>query len=420
MDLEILIILISILSSAFFSGLEIAFVSSNKLQVALEKKKEGLTSRLLTKLTEKSSKFITTMLVGNNIALVIYSFYMGKRLVTLFPEDMNDFTLLFLQTIISTFVILVTAEFLPKAIFRVYANEMLIIFVLPAYLFYLLFHLLSSFIEQISNGLLKLIFGANQDNDEKAFSKEELGHYIDKQLEIGKKDDEIDSEIQIFQNALSFNSVKAREIMVPRTDIEAIEIHDKVSKLKQQFVDTGFSKILIYKTSLDDIVGYVHAYEMFKKPKSIKSILLPVEYIPESMMINEVLNLMTKKRKSIAVVIDEYGGTSGLITVEDIIEELFGEIEDEHDKIALVDEQIGDHEFELSARLEVDYLNEAYDLKIPISDSYETLGGYILESTEDIPQLGEEFQMDDFFIKITQVSSARIEEIYLKSNYSSE
>ena len=421
MDLEILIIVISILLSAFFSGLEIAFVSSNKLQVALEKKKEGLTSRLLTKLTEKSSKFITTMLVGNNIALVVYSFYMGKILVSLFPKDMNDFTLLLLQTIISTLVILVTAEFLPKAIFRVYANETLRIFALPAYFFYLLFHLISGFIEQISNGLLKLFFGANEHAEETEFSKEELGHYIDKQLETGKKDDEeIDSEIQIFQNALSFNSVKAREIMVPRTDIEAIEIHDRVSKLKQRFVDTGFSKILIYKTSFDDIVGYVHAYEMFKMPKTIKSIILPVEYIPESMMINDVLNTMMKKRKSIAVVIDEYGGTSGVITVEDIIEELFGEIEDEHDKIALTDNKIEDNKFELSARLEVDYLNETYNLNIPESDSYETLGGYIIETIEAIPELGEEFQMDGFHIKITQVSNARIEEVYLKSNYQAE
>ncbi|ANW95237.1 hemolysin [Wenyingzhuangia fucanilytica] len=421
MDLEILIIVVSILLSAFFSGLEIAFVSSNKLQVALEKKKEGLTSKLLTKLTEKSSKFITTMLVGNNIALVVYSFYMGKKLVTLFPQDMNDFTLLLLQTIISTLVILITAEFLPKAIFRVYANETLIIFALPAYFFYLLFHLISGFIEQISNGLLKLFFGADADEKDTEFSKEELGHYIDKQLEIGKKDDEeIDSEIQIFQNALSFNSVKAREIMVPRTDIEAIEIHDRVSKLKQRFVDTGFSKILIYKTSFDDIIGYVHAYEMFKMPKTIKSILLPVEYIPESMMINEVLNVMMKKRKSIAVVIDEYGGTSGVITVEDIIEELFGEIEDEHDKIALTDKKLDENEFELSGRLEVDYLNETYGLNIPESESYETLGGYIIESIEDIPQLGEEFQIDGFFIKITQVSNARIEEVYLKSNYYTE
>ncbi len=421
MDIIFLIIVISILFSAFFSGLEIAFVSSDKLQVALEKKKEGITSKLLTILTEKSSKFITTMLVGNNIALVVYSYYMGEKLIALLPVDFNDFTLLILQTLISTILILVTAEFLPKAIFRVYANEVLRFFTLPAYVFFIVFYPISWFIEKISNTLLKLFFNTNEDEQESEFSKEELGDFIDKQIEIGKKEDEdIDSEIQIFQNALSFNSVKAREIMVPRTDIEAMEIHEKVGKLKQRFVDTGFSKILIYKTSLDDIVGYVHAFEMFKLPKQIKSVILPVEYIPESMMINDVLNTMMKKRKSIAVVIDEYGGTSGVITVEDIVEELFGEIEDEHDKIALTEKKIDENEFQFSARLEVDYLNEIYNLNIPKSESYETLGGFIIENIEDIPEKEEEFVIHDFYIKIVKVSNTRIEEVYIKTNYKVE
>jgi len=418
MDTEFLIIIISILFSAFFSGLEIAFVSSNKLQVALEKKKEGFTSLLMNKLTQKTSKFITTMLVGNNIALVIYSYYMGEKLMTLLPNGFNNS--LVLQTIISTMVILVTAEFLPKAIFRVYANETLMFFAFPAYVFYVIFHPISSLIEKISDGLLSLFFNTDEDEEDSEFSKAELGHYIDKQLETGKDDEEIDSEIQIFQNALSFNTVKAREIMVPRIDVQAMEIHEQVVKLKQNFVDTGFSKILIYKTSLDDIVGYVRAFEMFKNPKTIKSVILPVEYIPESMMINDVLNIMTKKRKSIAIVIDEYGGTSGVITVEDIIEELFGEIEDEHDKIALKEEKISENEYRFSARLEVDYINETYNLNIPKSESYETIGGYIIESIEDIPQLGEEFVMGENYIKITKVSNTHIEEVYLKSKYDTE
>ncbi|MDB4297139.1 hemolysin family protein [Flavobacteriaceae bacterium] len=414
MDSDILIILISILLSAFFSGLEIAFVSSNKLQVALEKKKEGLQSRLLTKLTEKSSKFITTMLVGNNIALVVYSYYMGKKLVSILPAGFNELTLLIVQTIISTIVILVTAEFLPKAIFRVYANEALRLLVVPAYFFYWFFQLITSTIEWISDFMLKVFFNTNKTSESSEFSKEELGVFIDKQLETGQDDNEIDTEIQIFQNALSFNSVKAREIMVPRIDVEAVEIHEKVSRLRQRFVDTGFSKIPVYKTSLDDIVGYVHSFEMFKQPKSIKSMLLPVEYIPESMMINDVLNTMMLKRKSIAVVIDEYGGTSGVITVEDIIEELFGEIEDEHDNVEVTDSQINENEFELSARLEVDYLNETYQLNITKSESYETLGGYILENTENIPEQGDEIKLDTFYIKILKVSNTRIEEVYLK------
>ncbi|WP_010135298.1 hemolysin family protein [Ochrovirga pacifica] len=415
MDSEIIIIIISILLSAFFSGLEIAFVSSNKFQVALEKKKEGLTSRLLTKLTGKSSKFITTMLVGNNIALVVYSYYMEDKLLWLLPDSYNEYTLLLLVTIISTLIILVSAEFLPKAIFSVYANETLRFFALPAYFFYMLFHVISSAMEWFSSWLLKVFFGSDEDGEESVFSKEELGHYIDKQIENGDEE-EIDSEIQIFQNALSFNSVKAREIMVPRTDIEAVEIHERVHKLKELFVNTGFSKILVYKTSLDDIVGYVHAYDMFKNPKTIKSVILPVEFIPETMMINDVLNTMMGKRKSMAVVIDEYGGTSGIITVEDIIEELFGEIEDEHDKIALVEEKISENEYRLSARLEVDYINETYGLAIPKSESYETLGGFIIETIEDIPEQGEEFVMEHLYIKVTKVSHTRIEEVYLKSH----
>ncbi|MGY6648402.1 hemolysin family protein [Wenyingzhuangia sp. IMCC45574] len=410
MDPEILIIIISVLLSAFFSGLEIAFVSSNKLQVALEKKKEGYRSKLLSKLTERSSKFITTMLVGNNIALVIYSYYMGKKLMEVLPADYNESLLI--QTLISTLLILVTAEFLPKAIFRVYANETLRFLAVPAYFFYWLFYLISSLIEWISAWLLRILFGTKEEEGEQQFSKEELGHYIDKQMENGD-DQTISSEIQIFQNALSFNSVKAREIMVPRTDIEAVELHEKVAKLKELFVDTGFSKIMIYKTSLDDIVGYVHAYEMFKNPKTIKSIILPVEYIPESMMINDVLSVMMKKRKSVAVVIDEYGGTSGIITIEDIIEELFGEIEDEHDKIALVEEQIEDGVYRMSARLEIDYLNETYDFKIPKSESYETLGGFIIENIEDIPNEGEEFRIENLKVKILKVANARIEEVNL-------
>lgn len=417
MDPEILIIVTSVLLSAFFSGLEIAFVSSNKLQVALEKKKEGLRSRLLTKLTERSSKFITTMLVGNNIALVVYSFYMGEVLIKFLPVPFNDSLLV--QTVISTLVILITAEFLPKAIFRVYANETLRFFAFPAYFFYLLFHIISSSIEWISGFLLKTFFGTNKEEEEAEFSKEELGHYIDKQIENGD-DEEIDSEIQIFQNALSFNSVKAREIMVPRTDLIAVELHEGVVHLKELFIKTGFSKILIYKSSFDDIVGYVHAYEMFKKPKTIKSVILPVEFIPETMMINDVLNIMMKKRKSIAVVIDEYGGTSGIITIEDIIEELFGEIEDEHDNIALIEEKLGENEYQLSARLEVDYLNETYNLNIPKSESYETLGGFIIESIEDIPEQEEEFIMEHLKIKIIKVTNTRIEEVSLKLNQKQE
>ncbi|WP_254712348.1 hemolysin family protein [Polaribacter sp. BM10] len=394
--------------------MEIAFVSANKLHIELEKKREGFIPQILNKITQKSSKFITTMLVGNNISLVIYSYYMGRFLVRILPlEGYNDFSILLIQTIISTIIILITAEFLPKAIFRIYANEVLKIFALPAYFFYVLFHFFSEFITLISDFFLKVFFKTDADEQQVEFSKEELGNYITEQLETGT-DEELDSEIQIFQNALEFHNVKAREVMVPRTEIIAVEIHEKVSVLKKIFIETGLSKVLVYKTSMDDVIGYVNAFELFKKPRTIKSILLPVEIVPESMMINDILNILMKKRKSIAVVVDEYGGTSGMITVEDIVEELFGEIEDEHDSQVFLEEKINDSTFNFSARLEVDYLNEEYDLSIPKSEAYETLGGFIIEHTESIPEENEVVDIEGFEIRILNISGAKIDDVCLK------
>ena len=405
-----LIILLCLLLSAFFSGMEIAFISANKLHIELEKKRKGFFPNILGKITQNSSKFITTMLVGNNISLVIYSYFMGKVIIAYLGMSS-----ILIQTFISTIIILVTAEFLPKAIFRVYANETLKIFALPAYFFYMLLYSFSYLINGISDFFLKFIFSTDKDQHQTAFSKEELGDYITEQLENGNdSEEEIDSEIQIFQNALEFQKVKAREIMVPRTEILAIEIHESVSKLSELFIKSGYSKILVYKTSLDDIIGHVNAFELFKKPKTIKSILLPIEIVPESMMISDVLNSLMKKRKSIAVVVDEYGGTSGMITVEDVVEELFGEIEDEHDVQELIDVRINENEFKLSARLEIDYLNEEYNINIPKEEAYETLGGFIINQTENIPQKGEELNILNYQIIILNVSSSKIEEIYLK------
>ena len=410
MEFDIIIILFSIITSAFFSGMEIAFISANKLHIELEKKRKGFFPNILGKITQNSSKFITTMLVGNNISLVIYSYFMGKVIIAYLGMSS-----ILIQTFISTIIILVTAEFLPKAIFRVYANETLKIFALPAYFFYMLLYSFSYLINGISDFFLKFIFSTDKDQHQTAFSKEELGDYITEQLENGNdSEEEIDSEIQIFQNALEFQKVKAREIMVPRTEILAIEIHESVSKLSELFIKSGYSKILVYKTSLDDIIGHVNAFELFKKPSSIKSILLPIEIVPESMMISDVLNSLTRKRKSIAVVVDEYGGTSGMITVEDVVEELFGEIEDEHDVQELIDVRINENEFKLSARLEIDYLNEEYNINIPKEEAYETLGGFIINQTENIPQKGEELYILNYKIIILDVSSSKIEEISLK------
>ena len=424
MATDIIIIVSCLILSAFFSGMEIAFVSANKIHVEIEKKGNDFLARILTRLTRKPSKFIATMLVGNNIVLVIYGFFMGDLLMDWFrsmPSDneflnyiFTDLSLL-TQTLISTLVILITAEFLPKVFFQIYANFLLKFFALPAYLFYLLFSFISSFVIWISDVVLKRFFKTSGDEVPLAFTKVELGNYITEQLERVEEDQEIDSEIQIFQNALEFSQVKSREVMIPRTEIVAVDLATEPDKLSETFTATGLSKILVYRENIDDIIGYVHSFELFKKPATIKSILLPVVFVPETMLVKDVLNILIKKRKSIAVVIDEYGGTSGMMTVEDIVEELFGEIEDEHDPVVMVEERLGENHYLFSARLEVDYLNESYRLDIPIGDNYETLGGYIVNHTEEIPPKDGVVEIGGFTFFIREVSNTKIELVEMKA-----
>ncbi len=424
MNSEVLIIILSLFFSAFFSGMEIAFISSNKIHIEIEKKQDGFLSKLLSKITAKPSKFIATMLIGNNIALVVYGLYMGDLLVAWFtiqiPNEagflqylFNELSLL-TQTIISTLIILVTAEFLPKVFFQIYANTLLKLLALPAYFFYIVFSFFSNFVIWISDLVLKTFFKTKGDEIPLAFTKVELGHYISEQMATVAVDESIDSEIMIFQNALDFSDVKAREVMVPRTELTAIEIHDNIKKLSALFTKTGHSKIVVFKNSIDDILGYVHAFDLFKNPKSIKSIMMPVEFVPETMLAKDILNVLTKKRKSLAVVLDEYGGTSGILTVEDIVEELFGEIEDEHDSVALTEKQIDKDSFLFSARLEVDYINETYKLQLPEHENYETLGGLIVHHTETIPVQNEHILITDFKFTIEEVSDTKIEMISLK------
>lgn len=418
MTYSIIIILISIILSAFFSGMEIAYVSANKIHVEIEKKQNDFLAKVLTRLTRKPSKFIATMLVGNNIALVVYGFFMGDLLMEwlggmdlqsqFWKYVVHDLSLL-TQTVISTLIILLTAEFLPKVFFQIYANFLLKFFAVPAYLFYLLFSFISSFIIWISDFVLKRFFKTQGDEVQLAFSKVELGNYINEQMEKVEEDQEIDTEIQIFQNALEFSEVKSREVMIPRTEIVAVDLATEPKELVKTFTETGLSKVLVYKENIDDIIGYIHSFELFKKPPTIKSILLPVVFVPETMLVKDVLNILIKKRKSIAVVIDEYGGTSGMMTVEDIVEELFGEIEDEHDPVILTEEKLGEDHFLFSARLEVDYLNENYKLNLPIGENYETLGGYIVNHTEEIPPKDGIVQIDDFVFHIKEVSNTKIE-----------
>lgn len=413
MDYSILIIITMLLLSAFFSGMEIAYVSSNKIHIEIEKKQNTFLAGILKKITKRPSKFIATMLVGNNIALVVYGFFMGDLLMEYIP--IAGFTGLLIQTIISTIIILLTAEFLPKVFFQIYANSLVKIFAVPAYFFYFLFSLISEFIIWISDLVLKLIFKSEGDTVQLTFSKLELGNYISEQMEIAETKEEMDSEIQIFQNALDFSEVKSREAMIPRTEVVAVDINTTPKELAKIFTETGLSKILVYKENIDDILGYVHSFELFKKPASIKKVLMPVVFVPETMLVKDVLGILSKKRKSIAVVIDEYGGTSGIITVEDIIEELFGDIEDEHDSIALIEEELGEGHYKFSARLEVDYLNETYKLNLEESENYETLGGLIVNFTEEIPDQGETVEIEDYIFTILEVSSTKIELVEVKN-----
>ena len=424
MTADLVIIISTLILSAFFSGMEIAYVSSNKIHIELEKKQGDFLGKILGKLTAKPSKYIATMLIGNNIALVIYGLKMGDVLVrwfqTMLPSDSTALTYLFTdlqlltQTVISTLIILITAEFLPKVFFQIYANSLLKILAFPTYVFYILFSWVSDFIIWISDAVLKYIFRAEGEDVVLAMTKVELGNYITEQMESVEDHDVVDSEIQIFQNALEFSEVKAREVMVPRTEITAVDISDSLENLRQLFIDSGRTKIIVYKDSIDDILGYVHSFELFKKPKSIKSIIIPVGFVPETILIKDVLNILTKKRRSIAVVIDEYGGTSGIMTVEDIIEELFGEIEDEHDTVEMIEEQINDSTYKFSARLEVDYINETYKLNLPESENYETLGGLIVNATQEIPQEKDDVQIENYKFTITEVSSTKIDEVVLK------
>jgi CBS domain containing-hemolysin-like protein len=411
--MEIGIIILCLILCAFFSGMEIAFISSNKIYLEIEKKQDNFLSQTLTKLTEKPSKFIAAMLVGNNIALVVYGFFMGDLLmawVKTLPYHFSDFLNLLLQTVISTFIVLITAEFLPKVFFQIYANNLIKFFALPAYFFYQLFYFVSTFTLWISDFILKKFFKTEGDQVQLYFTKVELGNYITEQMSTVEDHENVDSEIQIFQNALEFSGVKARDIMTPRTELAAVDIYDSISELKEMFIETGYSKILVHQNSHDDIIGYVHSFELFKKPKSIKAILIPVEFVPETIFIKDVLDLLTKKRKSVAVVLDEYGGTSGIITIEDIVEELFGEIEDKHDEEEeLIEKELKEGTYLFSTRFDVEYLNQTYKLNIPESDSYGTLGGYIVDFTKEIPQKGEQIIIEKFHFSIEEATNKKIE-----------
>ena len=410
-----LIIAISLAFSAFFSGIEIAFISANKLRIELESKQDIITSKIIsTFFLSSPSRFIGTMLVGNNIALVIYGITMAGIMEEFLYQYVNsELSVLVIQTIFSTFLILIVAEFLPKALFRINPNKILNFFALPALLLHFVLYPIVFLTVGISEFLLKNVFRLKLEQGRMVFDRIDLNNYIRGVASQEDEKEERDHEVQIFQNALDFSSQKVRDSMIPRTEIEALDVEADIEELKQKFIDTGLSKILIYRNTIDEIIGYVHSYEMFKRPEAIREVLLPVLILPETMPLQEALSMFIQQRKSIAVVVDEFGGTSGMVTIEDVMEEIFGEIEDEHDTEELEEIKISDTEYSFAARLEINYLNDEYRLNLPVSDDYETLAGLIITTCGTIPSKGDEVRVDDFLFLIKEVSETRVEKVKL-------
>jgi putative hemolysin len=416
-----LILVISLLVIAFFSGVEIAFLSSNKFKIELENKQGMYAAKLLAFFVKSPSRFICTILVGFNIALVIYSLTMesilGPVLRYWLPlRYQSEATILVLQTIISTTLILVTGEFLPKVLFRINPNQTLSLFSLPIIIVYALLFPIVYLILLITHLLLRTFFRIDFSEDRPVFGRVDLDQYIEEVHSGLSQKNEVNSEIKIFQNALDFTEVKVRECMIPRTEIISMKVDDRIDDLKNKFIETGLSRIMIYKDSPDYIIGFTHSSEMFRKPESIQSILLPILIVPETFRARELLTMFTQQRKSVALVVDEYGMTSGIITMEDIMEEIFGEIDDEHDIEDLVEGRIDKDVYVFSGRLEIDYINQKYNLDIPVTGDYETLAGFIFHHHENIPEKDEQIIIPPFLIQIQAIKGNRIEQVKLTYN----
>ena len=407
------VILICLLLSAFFSGMEIAFLTSNKLRIEIDKSKKGVTQALIDLFISHSGMYITTLLVGNTVVMVIYGIFMSDLLVKQFEFlHLSIGVELFVETLVSTLIILVFAEFLPKTVFRLRSNLFLKLFSVPVFLFYLLFFPLSYFSVWLGGWLLRIFTGRKLGHKEpnRAFGKVDLNNLIE-EGEVNARQEEEMHEIKLFRNALDFSEVKLRECIVPRPDVVALSIDSSIEELTQLFIDTGLSRILIYKESIDDIIGYVHISTLFKDPPTIAKALSRVLIVPETMSAQRLLNLFIRDQKSVAVVVDEFGITAGIVTIEDIMEEIFGEIEDEHDHLNLKEVMISEQEYIFSGRLEVDYLNEKYHLDLEEREEYETLAGLVLYFNQSIPQEGETIVVNNLTFKILSVKNARIEEI---------
>ena len=416
-DLALIIgILITMVLSAFFSGMEIAFVSSNRMLAQMDKEKMGISKRFLSLFFNNPNSFVSTMLVGNNIVLVVYGILIARLFDQTIFAGMDAAFTVPADTVLSTLIILFTGEFLPKTLFQSNPNRLMRVFAFPAYLFYVILWPISRFATFLS-GLILRLFRVHIPKDaiSGGFSKVDLDYLIQSSIENARSNEEIENEVKIFHNALDFPDTKVRDCMVPRTEINSVDINTcTLEELKQKFIESGNSKIIVYKDDIDHIKGYIHSSELFKNPSSWKDGIRSMPFVPETMPAQKLMQILLQQKKSIGVVVDEFGGTSGIVSLEDIVEEIFGEIEDEHDSLKYVAKQTNEDEYLLSARLEIDKVNEMFSLDLPESEEYMTLGGLILNAYRSFPKLNEIVKIGKFEFKIIKIATAKIELVQLK------
>ncbi len=408
-------LIVSMVFSAFFSGMEIAFVSSNRLLAEMDKEKNGLAQRAIAIFYHHPNNFVSTMLVGNNIALVIYGILFAAIFDELLFSGLSDGARVTADTLLSTLVVLFTGEFLPKTIFKSSPNALLTFFAVPAFICYVVLYPISRFATLLSRSLLWLAgIKMQKEQDDHEFTRVDLDYLVQSSIDNAKSDEEIDEEVKIFQNALDFTETRVRDCMVPRTEIDAVEDTCNIEQLKQMFIESGHSKVVVYHEDIDHVVGYIHSSEMFRHPKDWRESIRQLPFVPETMQASRLMKIFMQQHKSIAIVVDEFGGTSGLISLEDIVEEIFGDIEDEHDSNNYVAKQVGNGEYMLSARLEIEKVNEMFDLELPESDEYMTIGGLILHEYQSFPKLNEVVTIGRYEFKIVKNTATKIELVRLK------
>ena len=402
--------------SAFFSGMEIAFVSSNRMLAEMDREGNSIAKNIISRFYNHPNGFVSTMLVGNNIVLVVYGILVARLFDNTIFSSLDDGMKVTADTLLSTFVILFTGEFLPKILFKNNANRLLSVFSVPAYLFYIILWPISRFSTLVSKCLLRLVgIRMETESDDDGFSKVDLDYLVQSSIENAQSDDEINEEVKIFQNALDFSDCKVRDCMVPRTEVNAVDVNDcTVDELMQKFVESGNSKIIVYDSDIDHIIGYIHSSEMFRNRDNWRECVCKMPFVPETMAAQKLMHIFLQQKKSLGVVVDEFGGTSGIVSLEDIVEEIFGDIEDEHDSTKYIATQVGENEYMLSARLEIDKVNDLFDLGLPESDDYMTIGGYILHEYQSFPKLNEVITIGRYEFRIIKSTMTKIELVKLK------